>query len=136
MVAFKERYAKHYCDVRTSRGLNYHFLAVPAAASKPTLLFVHGFPSQSSDWHYQIEHFHSKGYGIVAPDLLGYGGTDKPTDLSTFKWKDMSKDVIDILDSLDWIKDTPVISVSHDWWVRLSTVARQADFERLTCSPQ
>jgi len=61
MSTFKEQYAKHYRDTKVSRGYNYHFIAIePAVADKPTLLFLHGFPSHSNDWHYQVTHYHAK----------------------------------------------------------------------------
>jgi len=55
------------------------------------------------------------GYGIIAPDLLGYGGTDKPTNPEEYRSKLVAQDVIDVLDSVWWTWLTPVISVSHDW---------------------
>jgi len=62
MSTFKERYAGHYRVMKVSRGFDYRFIAIePAAADKPTLLFLHGFPSHSNDWHYQVEHYHAKG---------------------------------------------------------------------------
>ncbi|KAH7102220.1 alpha/beta-hydrolase [Auriculariales sp. MPI-PUGE-AT-0066] len=115
MTSFLERYASQYRDATTSRGFKYHFLAIEPAAGQPTLLFLHGFPSHSFDWHYQVDYFHSKGYGLVVPDMLGYGGTDKPTDPALFKYKLLSQDMIDVLDSISWIKDAKVIAVAHDW---------------------
>ncbi|TFY76596.1 hypothetical protein EWM64_g7418 [Hericium alpestre] len=64
----------------TTRGLTYAYHTALAAPGKPTLLFLHGFPSSSWDWTHQVAHFAPKGYGLVVPDMLGYGGTDKPTD--------------------------------------------------------
>ena len=104
-------------DVKTKRGLNYHYLFVPSQAGKPTLVLLHGFPSTIRDWRFQIEHFSSKGYGLVVPDMLGYGGTDKPLDVKYYSWQDMSSDILDILDAeaLD-----RVIVVGHDWSVASS----------------
>ncbi|KAF8459845.1 Alpha/Beta hydrolase protein, partial [Gautieria morchelliformis] len=62
--------------------LQYHYHYHPAkSAGLPTLLFLHGFPSTSGDWVCQVVYFSSKGYGVVAPDMLGYGGTSKPVDV-------------------------------------------------------
>ena len=36
-----------------------------------TLLFIHGFPFNSSMWDFQIEHFHGQ-YNTLAPDLRGH----------------------------------------------------------------
>lgn len=44
---------------------------------KPVILFIHGFPSASWDWHYQWAHL-AQDYHLVAADLLGFGLSDKP----------------------------------------------------------
>ena len=67
-----------YKDVKVSRGFNYHYYFSPPVSGKPTLLFLHGFPSTLQDWARQIRYFQPKGYGILAPDMLGAGGTSKP----------------------------------------------------------
>lgn len=52
------------------------------------------------------------GYGLIVPDLLGYGGTDKPTDLESYVGSGHAQDIIDILDKEGIDK---VIGVGHDW---------------------
>ncbi|KII93216.1 hypothetical protein PLICRDRAFT_35398 [Plicaturopsis crispa FD-325 SS-3] len=101
-----------YKDVTTTRGLKYHYFFSPATASLPTLLFLHGFPSTSWDWRRIVPFFVTKGYGVIAPDMLGYGGTDKPTDPHAFKWSLMTKDIIDILDAESVHK---AVVIGHDW---------------------
>jgi soluble epoxide hydrolase / lipid-phosphate phosphatase len=63
-----------YSQFNTSRGLTYSYIHLaPAQGSLgPYILFLHGFPSSSYDWRYQIEYFTQKRYGIIVPDLLGY----------------------------------------------------------------
>lgn len=102
-----------YKDRRTSRGLKYHYFYVPAADSrKPTILLVHGFPSTSYDWHHQAKHLTRQGYGVLIPDLLGYGGTDKPERPEYYRMSLMCKDLVDILDH-ERLRD--VVAVGHDW---------------------
>lgn len=103
-----------YKDVTTSRGLNYHYYFAAARDSKPSLLFLHGFPSTSYDWRHQVAFFEAKGYGIVVPDLLGYGGTSKPDDAADYKASLVVKDVVDILDAE---KIDKVVSIAHDWYI-------------------
>lgn len=80
-------------------GTSYAWVSIrPQDASKPTVLFLHGFPSSSYDWRHQIYYFAPKGYGILAPDLLGYGGTDKPESVEAYKFRTMAADIIAILD--------------------------------------
>ncbi|KAF7374032.1 hypothetical protein MSAN_00283900 [Mycena sanguinolenta] len=98
------------------RGLKYHYLFSPADSSglKPTLVFLHGFPSNANEWRHQIRFFLGRGYGVLAPDLLGYGGTDKPTDVAAYAKSLMSADIIAIMDE-EGITKTKVYAVGHDW---------------------
>ncbi|KAF7982640.1 hypothetical protein HWV62_27075 [Athelia sp. TMB] len=101
-----------YKNLTVSRGFNYHYFISPARDGKPTILFLHGFPSTSSDWRHQVIFFRNLGYGVIVPDLLGYGGTSKPLDPAEYNQSLITKDVIDILDAE---KIDKVISVGHDW---------------------
>ncbi|KAJ7576173.1 hypothetical protein C8J56DRAFT_900102 [Mycena floridula] len=70
-----------YKDHVMPRGINYHYFFSPAESGKPSVIFLHGFPSSAYEsWHHEIVFFVKKGYGVLAPDLLGYGSTDKPTE--------------------------------------------------------
>ena len=43
------------------------------------VLLIHGFPTSSWDW-YKVWPTLSASYRLVAPDMLGYGWSDKPAD--------------------------------------------------------
>lgn len=101
-----------YKQLRVLRGLDYHYYYSPPVSGKPTLLFVHGFPSSSQAWHRQIQHFQPRGYGILAPDILGAGRSSRPLDPKAFRMNLLATDVIEILDAEDVGK---VIGVGHDW---------------------
>ena len=103
---------KKYKNTTTSRGYKYHYYFVSAQGTKQTLLFVHGFPSTSQDWRRIVPHFEEQGYGIIVPDTLGYGGTDKPSDPAAYKGTLLAKDLVDIIDAE---KLSKVIAVGHDW---------------------
>ena len=107
-IAFPE-----HCKIFTtpSSSTTYCYVHIPPS-SKSTLLFLHGFPSSSYDWRHQISHFSSQGYGILAPDLLGYGGSDKPTSPRAYNGKKMATEIADILDHENLGK---VHAVSHDF---------------------
>jgi pimeloyl-ACP methyl ester carboxylesterase len=89
------------------------FYSKGSDATKPTLLFLHGFPSSSYDWRHQVAYFQHRGHGIIVPDLLGYGGSDKPTDAALYAKTLLAKDVIDVLDAVH--VDGRVIAIGHDW---------------------
>jgi soluble epoxide hydrolase/lipid-phosphate phosphatase len=83
----------------------------PLEQEKPYLLFLHGFPESSYSWVNQIEYFTRNGYGIIAPDLLGNGGTDKPDELEAYNMKSMSGQLAELLDCEGLEK---VVVVGHD----------------------
>lgn len=101
-----------YKELIVQRGLAYRYYRSPSTHGKPTLLFLHGFPSSSSDWQKQVVYFRELGYGILAPDLLGAGGTAKPLDPQAFRLNDMARDIMDILAAEQIYK---AIGIAHDW---------------------
>lgn len=94
-------------------GTRYAYAFVePATTSRPTFLLLHGFPSSSYDWRYQIKALTSKGFGVLVPDLLGYGDTDSPVEVAAYSLKRMSDHLAEIL-AKEGIET--VIGVGHDW---------------------
>lgn len=99
-------------SIELDDGTRYAYAyAEPATFSQPTFL-LHGFPSSSYDWRYQIEALKSNGFGILAPDLLGYGDTDAPSEVEFYSLKKMSGHLAEIS-----VKENikKVIGVGHDW---------------------
>lgn len=99
-------------STKLSSGATYSYIHSPPSNGQSTILFLHGFPDSSYSWRHQIPFFKDKGYGLVVPDLLGYGGTDKPETLEAYKLKKMSGEVVELLDEL---KVDKVVGVGHDW---------------------
>ncbi|KAL8702612.1 MAG: hypothetical protein Q9201_004218 [Fulgogasparrea decipioides] len=108
---------------RLANGTTYNYVYIEPKDNKPFILFLHGFPSSSYDWRHQIRFFQKTGYGVIAPDLLGYGGTDKPSALEAYRLKVMSDDIAGILDHHQ-IKE--VLAVGHDWGSAL--LSRMANY--------
>ncbi|KAE9367564.1 putative epoxide hydrolase [Stipitochalara longipes BDJ] len=118
--------------VRLPSGVTYSYIFVPAKAQSPTVLFIHGFPSSSYDWRHQVTYFSSLGYGVLAPDLLGYGETDKPTSLSDYRGKKMAAEINELL---EYVKLDTVHGVAHDWGsYLLSRLANYYPERLLSCS--
>jgi pimeloyl-ACP methyl ester carboxylesterase len=61
-------------------GCGSHQIFVREAGQGPPLLLIHGFPSGSWVWH-RVWPALSRRFRVVAPDLLGFGFSDKPTDV-------------------------------------------------------
>ena len=97
----------------TSRSLRYTYHLVPALNGQPTVLLLHGFPDSATLWFDFIRsHLQPAGYGAIAIDCLGYGGSSKPSDTVAYNFKDMTADVCEILDAANLGK---VIVLGHDW---------------------
>ncbi|KAG8533950.1 uncharacterized protein KY384_001692 [Bacidia gigantensis] len=117
-------YTSHVQSAQLASGHTYRYIHHPPQPhrhgnEKPTILFLHGFPSSSYDWRYQFEHFASRGYGVLAPDLLGYGGTDKPEDANAYTLKKQTDEVVELLNCAG-IGKGGVVSVGHDFHKQLT----------------
>lgn len=118
--------------VKLPSGVTYSYTYIPAKESKPTILFIHGFPSSSYDWRHQITYFSSLGYGVLAPDLLGYSKTDKPTAVADYRGKKMADELNELLEHVGL---TTVHGVAHDWGsFLLSRLANYYPQRLLTCT--
>ncbi|KAF4961969.1 hypothetical protein FSARC_9924 [Fusarium sarcochroum] len=76
------------------RGKSYSYIiACPSATPLLTIFLLHGFPDLSFGWRYQIPYFVSLGYQVVAPDMLGCGGSARPEDLGCYTFKSIANDI-------------------------------------------
>jgi pimeloyl-ACP methyl ester carboxylesterase len=76
------------------------------------VVFVHGFPEGWFTWRAQMHALAEAGYRAVAPDLRGYGESDKPRGVERYKSSLIADDVAALIRSLDV---GPVPIVGHDW---------------------
>jgi len=105
---------------RLSTGRTYHFvderpvnfLRPGSAAGVRTILCVHGFPDSWYGWRYQIGPWVRAGYRVVVPDMLGYGGTDKPLAVEDYSTKRLSADLAALLDI---VRVSKAVVIGHDW---------------------
>lgn len=72
------------------------------------VLFLHGMPDTLNVWKYQIPVLLKAGYRVVAPDLVGYGKSDKPKALEHYKSANVEKDLLTLIDKLG-LKDINLI---------------------------
>lgn len=69
--------AQHMEYKHISTGAYTTFYREGGDKSKPTLLFLHGFPSSSRMWQPLLENL-SQDYHVVAPDYIGFGHSSQP----------------------------------------------------------
>lgn len=79
---------------------------------RATLLFLHGFPELAYSWRKQFPAMAAAGYSVLAPDLRGYGASDKPLGQPAYEMREI---VADIKGLLDHYGVERVIVVGHDW---------------------
>ena len=72
-------FAPHYLDVPNAAGppLRIHYLD-EGPCEAPPVLFLHGEPSWSYLYRHIIPPLVARGHRVLAPDLIGFGRSDKP----------------------------------------------------------
>ena len=86
----------------TIKGANMEFktfktndISIRAAimGSGPLVILVHGWPELWYSWRHQIEPITSAGYKVIAIDVRGYGGSDKPHPVASYSMQEMMDDI-------------------------------------------
>ena len=83
-----------------------------AGDSGPLLLLAHGWPESWYSWRHQLTFLAEAGYRVVAPDMRGYGETDKPPSVEDYDIVQLADDMVGLLDALG---EESAIMVGHDW---------------------
>ena len=78
----------------------------------PLVLLCHGFPECWYSWRHQLAALASAGFRAVAPDMRGYGRSDRPEAIDQYTLFHLVGDMVWLLDALG--ESQPVI-VGHDW---------------------
>ncbi len=103
-------------------------LSVIDEGSGPAVLLLHGFPDRASMWSRQIAHLVAQGFRVIAPDLRGYGDSDKPVGVENYRMHLLVGDVTGLLDALG-VEKAHV--VGHDWGASLAWNVAAAVPERV-----
>jgi pimeloyl-ACP methyl ester carboxylesterase len=76
------------------------------------VLFMHGWPDSHRLWRHQVKALSDAGFRTIAPDLRGFGQSDKPDDVEAYKVAHSVADMIAVLDACG--AETAAV-VCHDW---------------------
>jgi pimeloyl-ACP methyl ester carboxylesterase len=76
------------------------------------VLLLHGFPDSHALWRHQVPILTRAGFRVVAPDLRGFGDSDKPADIDAYR---VGKSVSDLTRVLDALGLERAHVVGHDW---------------------
>ncbi|MGB3952302.1 MAG: alpha/beta fold hydrolase, partial [Solirubrobacterales bacterium] len=78
----------------------------------PPILLQHGEPTWSFLWRKVIPPLVAAGFRCIAPDLPGFGRSDKPTDLAWYSYDRHAAQLRQLVEQLDLDGATFVV---HDW---------------------
>jgi len=73
---------------------------VHLAGSGPPLLLLHGFTGSAATWEPLLPHVTPRRR-VIAPDLIGHGGSDAPTDPARYRMERCVADLPALLDALE-----------------------------------
>ena len=92
-----------------TNGIRMH---VAEAGTGPLVVLCHGFPESWYSWRHQLVAVAEAGFHAVAPDMRGYGQTDRPEEIDQYTLLHLVGDIVGLLDALN--APTAVIA-GHDW---------------------
>ncbi len=78
----------------------------------PLVVLVHGWPESWYSWRHQIPAIAAAGYKVIAPDMRGYGHSDKPEPVTDYDITHTTGDIVGLIDAYGADK---AIVIGHDW---------------------
>jgi pimeloyl-ACP methyl ester carboxylesterase len=95
-----------------ANGLRFRVLEAGPPDSDRLALFLHGFPECAFSWRAQLPLLARLGYRAWAPDLRGYGGTDRPLGIAAYALENLFDDVEGLIGAAG---NPRVTLLAHDW---------------------
>lgn len=87
-------------------------LAVHEAGAGFPVVLVHGWPEIAYSWKNQMPALAASGFRAIAPDLKGFGASDRPREKALYDIRHVTDDLVRLLDALGIAK---AVFVGHDW---------------------
>lgn len=101
---------------------------VAVVGDGPAVLLLHGWPDSWHLWRHQIDTLARSGHRVIAPDLRGFGESDKPDDVEQYGISHSVGDIVGIMDAMD-IERAGV--VGHDFGAALAWMVASFAPERV-----
>lgn len=106
-------YAPHYVDdLKGYEGLRMAYIDEGPRDARQTFLCLHGEPSWSFLYRKMAKVFLASGARVVAPDLYGFGRSDKPAEVSDYSFHFHRNSLLRLVEALD-LKNLTL--VCQDW---------------------
>jgi len=93
-------------------------LHVTEAGDGPPVVLLHGFPELAHSWRHQIPVLADAGFRVAAPDLRGFGRSDRPSQVEDYGIAALAGDVAGLVTELGGSAHL----VGHDWGGSLAWV--------------
>lgn len=93
----------------TANGLR---MAVYEQGQGVPVVLCHGFPELAYSWRHQVGQLAAAGYRVIAPDMRGYGRTERPADISAYDVHHLTDDLAGLMDALGIER---AVFCGHDW---------------------
>ncbi len=103
----------HYLEVGNTdeQGLRMHYLDEGPSEADP-ILMLHGEPSWSFLYRKMIPICAAAGHRVIAPDLIGFGKSDKPDNINDYSYANHLRWLQSLIDQMD-LKN--ITLVCQDW---------------------
>jgi pimeloyl-ACP methyl ester carboxylesterase len=95
-------------------GHRVHYLA-EGPANGPAVVLVHGLGARAEDWGALAPHLTRAGFRVYIPDLIGYGRSDRPKNIS-YSVRDEAAVVVGFMDALN-LKQVELGGWSMGGWI-------------------
>ena len=95
----------------------------------PLVVLLHGFPEHWYGWRHQIDPLAQAGYRVIVPDQRGYGASDKPRGVGSYRLDLLVDDVVGLVAAVG--RDQARI-VGHDWGGIVAWAAIERHPDRFT----
>jgi pimeloyl-ACP methyl ester carboxylesterase len=100
--------AMKHATIETN-GIQMHFVE---QGQGPLVMLCHGFPESWYSWRHQLQALASAGFRAVAPDMRGYGQSERPEEIDKYTLLHLVGDMVGLLDALG---EPQAVIVGHDW---------------------
>jgi len=103
-------------------------LAVEERGAGEPVVLLHGFPESSRSWRHQLPALAEAGFHAVAPDLRGYGHSDRPREVGAYALPRLVGDLGGLIAALGY---ESAHVVGHDWGGSIAWAAAARIPERI-----
>jgi len=87
-------------------------MQVAEQGTGPLVVLCHGFPESWYSWRHQLAALADAGFHALAPDMRGYGRTDRPEAIDAYTLLHLVGDMVGLLDALG---EPSAVIAGHDW---------------------